>query len=468
LAYAEVAYAHIVNPKLLLITLGGGLIVLYGMLPRRDVFVPPGPRVLAEDEPELFAAIEEVARAAEQAPPAEVFLVTDVNAFVAQRGGILGFGGVRVMGVGMPLLQAVTVQEFKAVLAHEYGHYHAGDIRLGPWIYKTQASIGRMLRQVHGTVLHGIFLYYGKVFMRLTHAIARRQEFIADEMAARFAGAGAAISSLRKVHGAATAFPSFWQGELAPVLGAGFLPPIGQGFGSFLMSIRIAPVMEAVVRDAEERGETNPLDTHPSLRERVLALSALPQGDAGDTRSAASLLRHAQRWERSVLGKTVNDDWARGLQPLQWDKVADQVYLPLFRQRIAQFSDLLRPFTCGSVPTDLGVLAGLGARLTTSRETRPSEAERASRMLQLFSQAIVVALVDRGWTPSTVPGDEVLLSSGGRDVRPHLELSAVASGVALAQDRIARWDVLGVADVPLVAGAAGTAMAPGALTAYDV
>jgi Zn-dependent protease with chaperone function len=446
----------------------GALSVLWAIVPRPDRFDVPGPRLTAEEQPELFALIRGVAAKTSQAMPEDVYLTNDVNAFVAQRGGVLGVGGVRVMGVGIPLLQTLTVQEFKAVLAHEFGHYHAGDIRLGPWIYKTQASIGRMLRQVHGTVLHGIFLSYGKVFMRLTHAVSRRQEFIADEMAARFAGAGATISSLRKVHGAATAFPSFWQGELAPVLGAGFLPPIAQGFASFLSSVRIAPVMEAVIRDAEARGETNPLDTHPSLRERVLALSALPEGEAGDTRSAASLLRQAGRWERGVLGTTVNEDWARGLQPLEWDKVAEQVYLPLFRQRIAQFSDLLRPFTCGSVPTDIGVLAGLGARLTTFGEAPPSEAERASRMLQLFSQAIVVALVDRGWTASTVPGEEVLLALDGRDMRPLLELSAVASGVVDAQQRSTRWGTLGVADVPLVAGIGATPMAPDAVTPYHV
>jgi heat shock protein HtpX len=44
--------------------------------------------------------------------PAEFYVVDDVNAWVAERGGVLGIGGRRVMGIGLPLLQALSVSEF--------------------------------------------------------------------------------------------------------------------------------------------------------------------------------------------------------------------------------------------------------------------------------------------------------------------------------------------------------------------
>src|SRR2546430_16869096 len=78
--------------------------------------------------------------------PTEVSLVADVNAFVTTRGGFMGFGSRRVMGLGLPLLQTLGVRELRAVLAHEFGHYHGGDTKLGPWIYKTRAAIGRTLQ----------------------------------------------------------------------------------------------------------------------------------------------------------------------------------------------------------------------------------------------------------------------------------------------------------------------------------
>jgi heat shock protein HtpX len=49
------------------------------------------------------------------------------------------------MGLGLSLLQTLSVSQFRAVLAHEFGHFHAGDTKLGPWIYRTRAAIGRTL-----------------------------------------------------------------------------------------------------------------------------------------------------------------------------------------------------------------------------------------------------------------------------------------------------------------------------------
>jgi heat shock protein HtpX len=49
--------------------------------------------------------IEETAVATNQDPPKHVCLVPDLNAWVAQRGGIMGFGAERTMGVGLPLLR---------------------------------------------------------------------------------------------------------------------------------------------------------------------------------------------------------------------------------------------------------------------------------------------------------------------------------------------------------------------------
>jgi heat shock protein HtpX len=57
----------------------------------------------------------------------------------------MGVGSRRVMGIGLPLLQLLSVSQFEAVLAHEFGHFHGGDTHIGPWIYRTRAGIGRTL-----------------------------------------------------------------------------------------------------------------------------------------------------------------------------------------------------------------------------------------------------------------------------------------------------------------------------------
>ena len=68
----------------------------------------------------------------------------EVNAWVADRGGILGFGSRRVMGLGLPLMSILTVSQFRAVLAHEFAHYYGGDTSSGPWVYKTKMAMMRI------------------------------------------------------------------------------------------------------------------------------------------------------------------------------------------------------------------------------------------------------------------------------------------------------------------------------------
>ena len=87
----------------------GVLMILSSILPRRDRFQPPGPSLSTSGQRRLFGLIGEVAIATGQPMPQEVYLVPDVNAWVAARGGVMGFGSRPVMGLGLPLLQTLAV-----------------------------------------------------------------------------------------------------------------------------------------------------------------------------------------------------------------------------------------------------------------------------------------------------------------------------------------------------------------------
>src|SRR5262245_15126879 len=109
--------------KLGAVSVFSALLILWSILPRIDRFPDPGPRITKKDHPRLFAVLEQTAADTGQSMPREVFLVGDMNAFVTQRGGIMGIGSRRVMGLGVPLMQTLTVDEFRAVVAHEFGHF---------------------------------------------------------------------------------------------------------------------------------------------------------------------------------------------------------------------------------------------------------------------------------------------------------------------------------------------------------
>ena len=199
--------------------------MLWSLVPRREKFTPPGPRLEAARHPRLFAEIGRLAGSLNEPPPQQVYLIPDVNAFVGEPPG----AGGRIMGLGLPLLQILTVSRFRAVLAHEFGHYYSGDTRLGPWVYKARTAMVRtllglgrpnpalrvvtrflMARMAHYVVTH-ILVAYWKLFLRITQRVSRRQELRADELACALAGSRALIEGLQDIHRDAAA--------LAPYLG---------------------------------------------------------------------------------------------------------------------------------------------------------------------------------------------------------------------------------------------------------
>ena len=140
--------------------------VLWSILPRFWArSQPPGLLLDPDDQPRLFGEIESIAEAVGQIMPTEVYLCPDVNAWVANQGGALGLGGRRVMGLGLPLLRVLTVSQLRGVLAHEFGHFHGGDVLLGPWIFSTQNTIIRVLtnlQRLNTSVLVEPFRWYAQ------------------------------------------------------------------------------------------------------------------------------------------------------------------------------------------------------------------------------------------------------------------------------------------------------------------
>ena len=129
------------------ITIG---VLLWNIVPRATKSGDPGLQLDESGQPRLWKLVRQVAAAAGQAPPDAVYLVSDVNAFVVERGSRFGFGGKRLMGIGLPLLQVLTVPQLRSVLAHEFGHFHGGDTRLAPFIYRTRIAIGRTIAGLGG------------------------------------------------------------------------------------------------------------------------------------------------------------------------------------------------------------------------------------------------------------------------------------------------------------------------------
>jgi Zn-dependent protease with chaperone function len=364
LVYAQIVLAERVFLKLVLICVAGAGLIVWSVLPRPDRFEPPGPRIYEKDHPRLFELVRDMGARTGQALPREVYLVADVNAFVAQRGGVMGFFSRRVMGLGLPLLSLLTVSELRAVLAHEFGHFHGGDTKLGPWIYKTRGAIMRtvvsLLEQGHGwgALISVPFKWYLSFFLRITQSISRAQELAADALAAKVVGAAPLISGLKTVHGGSAAFQAYVQHELGPVVQAGFRPPLAEGFRAFVDGKQIKASLEKLVEKELEEGEADAYDTHPPLAQRIAALEALSSVDPPrDDTPAIDWLDDHDQAEAGLLTQE------RRLEPLAWSKVASKVFLPNWQRETNRLVKHLGPRTLGDLVMPRAKLGKLAAQL---------------------------------------------------------------------------------------------------------
>lgn len=462
--YAEWVYTNHVNGRILIFCGVGCLAILRGIFPQRDHFEPPGPTVTAAEQPRLFEAIEEVSRATKQAMPDEVYLVPEINAFVAQRGGVMGFGSRRVMGIGLPLLETLTVTELCAVIAHEFGHYEGGDTKLGPWIYKTRASITRTLQSLarhSGGILQKPFEWYGIGFARLTLAISRRQEFVADELAARTYGADSLERALMGLERSGVAYGAFMQEEFIGVVKAGFRPPLVEGFARFRAAPAISTRLEEYVTQQIESGVAGPYDSHPSLKERLAALRALPQQpvSATDNRQLAiTLVDDVPSLEGRLIGSMVQGA-APPPVPISWDDVPDRVFamgwVANARPALEGLDGLtpaIFPDIAARLETDEDVLA---RQLGVARSDRPPETARAIAEGILGSGLSLLLDEHRRRAPERIrlsapPGEPVTFHFGGGDeetlIVPFTVLERLKSGALETSEWLMFCQTHGLAD----------------------
>ncbi len=453
--YAEMVYAHRVHPKLALGCVIGGAAILWSVLPRFDKFEAPGPQLISQQQQRLFAEIESVAKSVGQAMPAEVYAVPDINAWVAQRGGIMGFGSRRVMGLGLPLLRVLTRSQLRAVLAHEFGHYHGGDTKLGPWVYKTRGALGRTLAALAGTdgkgsLLQLPFLWYGKMFLRITHAVSRRQEFVADELAARAMGSKPLIDGLRTVHGVAPAFASYWSSECAPVLNAGFRPPLVEGFQAFVQSGRIAELIRKELDEELKSAKVDPYDTHPPLKERIAAVEHLPAGrvPAPDL-AAITLLDEVTALETQLLAAMAGDEAAGKLKPIGWGEVCAKVYVPQWTSLVTINSKNLSGITPADLPALAKDLKALGTRFVHVTGEK-IESENAEGMAgAVIGAALALLLTGKGGEPDATPGKPISIKLGSTEFEPFAIMQGLNSKEIVAESWCQKCVNVGVSVVDL-------------------
>ena len=179
--------------------------------------------VTEEDQPVLFGFIHQLCDEIGAPLPNKVFLSPDVNAACMQRTSLINLfvEPKRDLLIGLGLVNAMNMSEFKAVLAHEFGHFcHLGHTssytvvvqniisdlvrgedwfdRIINWFKKQENLFSVFGYGVGGCLWFGrkILWWILKTIALQDRAVSREQEFHADLVAVSAAGSDASTHGL--------------------------------------------------------------------------------------------------------------------------------------------------------------------------------------------------------------------------------------------------------------------------------
>jgi Zn-dependent protease with chaperone function len=272
-------------------TLGGVCIVTETRDPDADL----GPMLARTDAPQLFTAVDDVARRLGVKPPGQIRLS------YLPCCGVVAWERSRALILGLPLLRVLTLAELRAILAHELAHLARGDATRAARSARFVEGLGRALER-GGDRVRGPLGGWAKVCYawstELIGPIARGQEARADRSAAAIAGGSTAASALVKV---AVVQPLFREildhydptDAEAPNLYAFFR----------MFWYRLTPEFHSAMRLkvlTDEVGTNDP--AHPPLPDRLHQLQTYPDHAAlnGDTTPATSFLGDLESLEQML------------------------------------------------------------------------------------------------------------------------------------------------------------------------
>ncbi len=190
--------------------------------------------ILERDQPDLFAFIKIICEETKAPVPKSVFISPGVNACVFYNSSFLSmfFPVKKNLEIGLGLVNSLNVSEFKAVLAHEFGHFSQSSTKLGSYVYRFNKMLYNLLYDNSGwskalqsiASVHGVLSFFAnlttslvtfilKILIKLYDlvnlnfmALSREMEFHADLVAVSVTGSENIINALYKIEFAVTAY----------------------------------------------------------------------------------------------------------------------------------------------------------------------------------------------------------------------------------------------------------------------
>lgn len=442
-----------------LITMGSAPL-LWILISAVTTRVSVGPRpdsvlLSPEQAPRLWDLVRKLAERLDTTEPAEIRLVAEANASVTEDVKMLGLlPGYKRMYIGVPLLVGMPIEELRAVLCHELGHYARKHASFGVPAYRGSAALAAArkglqrttsvdrLAAMYGGLLQVAIVCYAALYDRLTLAVRRRLELEADAAAAAITGKAVTADALRSAHVLPAAWEAFLGQYVEPIRTAtGTVPEdLFRAFQAMLDDPDVHNMLIDQRRCPPERPRS-PYDSHPSLTRRLALLDRCPSvAEEHASGAAMELLDAAEQLFQDLCDTMPISRAASKLPCEEWLCLLAEhrATFPLKPLRGAVDAIYGRRWDGGTPALTLDEVlnlleAGKSAELATALRTDRSQAEDAEQAPHQHLADAVYALVGQAlvragaaqWLPGWI-GRSRLMS---RDATPEEIYDWVATAV---------------------------------------
>lgn len=234
-AYRLFTLSAVVSDPLMYWVVGASSAFLAVFMAKALIFVKHGGEiddveVRPQEEPQLFKFLHKLADDVGAPRPHRVFLSPRVNACVFYDLSLanLLLPSKKNLEIGLGLVNVLTVSEFKAVLAHEFGHFAQKSMAVGRWVYVAQQIAAHIIAK--RDFLDKVLRFISRIDLRIAwigwlltlivwslracmetafniviiaeRALSREMEFQADLVAVSVTGSDALIHALYKLQAA--------------------------------------------------------------------------------------------------------------------------------------------------------------------------------------------------------------------------------------------------------------------------
>lgn len=285
-------------------------------------------KIQLSNEPRIHSILSELCERMKTTVPETILLHADPLFAVTQCSvdTLDGRNKGRSLIIGLPLLRRISLNDFRAIVAHEFAHFTGMDTMYSSFVhplYRTSLeAIDSLETEINSLGSRGVSLYtllafiplflsryslyfYLWLFHYLNMSISRAREKRADALASYYCGTACYTRAMRKVYGLTDAYELFMDDFLQK------RKDIQKAYINFFQFFddsfpNYADRARQFVKMEEEHNATQMGDSHPDLKTRLTALPSFPDSYS-DREPAAALFQNLDLYEKKITRSLIKD-----------------------------------------------------------------------------------------------------------------------------------------------------------------